>query len=408
VATAGPVKPSIGSPLVFDEYARILLAAGLWEVSGDTTGVLSDPPALLQASASRHHLIVRAMREKMALTLTAYMQQMGWDPDPELIALGDFFAHWEATLYRSLDPVFDHLAQSGIRAMLLKGGDLRRSGRPAHPGIARMMSDLDLLVKAPDVAATRAALVANGFEQGIMDRASLSFRRERTDGCAPVDLSPLYAADHYELPAFGKFVPIPEVLEQALQIRDFLEMRDYQVTLVDGVPYIAIKCDVHVNLSRGLHLDDIWRGVRDLRLPSGTSMLGQSPAGLVWFLASRLYHEAFGLKGATVRQLVDVLTVVRTWKDEIDWDEVIRIACKYELRPSLFYVLTHVNELLGPLVPQAVIDACNPMASGVRRDHDWGDLMPRLLGGVAIVPVLPGRLENPDLGSSNRVADVEV
>jgi hypothetical protein len=274
--------------------------------------------------------------------------------------------------------------------MLLKGGDLRLSGRGARAGIARMMSDLDLLVKAPDVSQVQLALVANGFEQGIMDRATLSFRRERADGCSPVDISPYYPADHYELPAFGKFVAVPAVVRQAERTREFLEIRDYQVSVVDGNPYIAVKCDVHVNVSRGIEIDDIWRNARIVQLPSGNWLHGQSPAGLVWFLSSRVYHESFQPKGATLRQFVDVLTVIHTWAGEIDWDEVERIARKYELRPSLFYVLTHVNELLGPVVPQTVIDACNPTRPGTRRDHDWGDLMPKLLGGVAVTPVLGG------------------
>ena len=121
----------------------------------------------------------------------------------------------------------------------------------------------------------------------------------------------------------------------------------------------------------------------------GKTVLVQPASDVLWVLASRLYHEVFHAN-ARIRQFVDLLALVRSHYDEIDWDRILRIAEKYELRPSLYYVFAHLNEFLEKRgIPDEVLGRCYPIRSEVNREHDWGDLMPRLFRKVVVTPLAP-------------------
>jgi hypothetical protein len=128
-----------------------------------------------------------------------------------------------------------------------------------------------------------------------------------------------------------------------------------------------------------------------VRRPFGGHALAQNAADLFWFLAARVYHETTLLNDPCMRQFIDVLALLATLGDTIDWGRVEYMANRYSLHPSIFYVGTHANELLGQVVPPVLLSRCAPTRRSVSRAHDWGDLMPKLLRRTAVLR-LPAHL----------------
>ena len=81
---------------------------------------------------------------------------------------------------------------------------------------------------------------------------------------------------------------------------------------------------------------------------------------------------------------VDVLALIRHFHEAIDRDALCRVTRKYGLYPSLFYMLAHCNEFLGPSVPEHILRFCRPGVDTRERYHDWGDFIPKLLGFVQL------------------------
>jgi hypothetical protein len=141
--------------------------------------------------------------------------------------------------------------------------------------------------------------------------------------------------------------------------------------------------DLHVTLSVGLDIEDVWSGTH-LETVLGHTARVQSLTGMLWFIAARVYHEAFEFNTYKLLMFGDVDTLVSRGGAGINWPELLAVAYKYEMRPALYYVLAQAREIMGTDVPSGVLDLLRPDAMGLPLEHDWGDLLPKLLAASHI------------------------
>lgn len=357
---------------------RALLGAGLWTLTKSIPPALRVDPEELAPSAVSTALFVRAFGSKMLPILTPYLSAIGAGVPREETEVVEVYRHKMAALFSDLDPILDALAANGVETLILKGSDLAVTAYPA--GMPRMMADVDLLVKAPYLPIASAVFRDAGFIHGRVDIATLK-------------ITPLTDAEtseirdsHYEMPPFVRIRPLPGAEAYQEVIRERLSNAYF--TVVGSEVFFGQGYDVHFNVSENIEIGDLWEQTRTIELPSGRTAGAQSPTALLWFLAARAYHETMLESVPSLRPFIDVLAALRLHAGAIDWDWLLHIAGKYELQPSLFYLFWHANDLLGPVVPESVLEACRPDQPGVSRFHDWGDPMPKLLSTVAVASAL--------------------
>jgi hypothetical protein len=245
------------------------------------------------------------------------------------------------------------------------------------------MADLDLLVKPMDIEAVETALGAAGFQQGVFNREEL--RISPADEAEKAEAK----AGGLELIAFLKIVHLPKLSEFRHEIARYLGASPHHgVVVLDRDVYSVIGFDVHINLSTGFDLADSWWNLRTLPLPGGSTILAQSYSDLLWFLAARLYHEVVLHDRHAMRYFADVCAVLTRFGEQIDWRRVVDMGRKYKLHPSLYFVLWHANEILGAVVPDWVLKAFDLRNHDADRSHDWGDFALKMLGELAVQPLL--------------------
>ena len=362
-----------GTLRIPDPHLELLLRAGLWVVTG--SDVLPGTPDVPTSRESTHQLILKAVGQKMVPLLVAYLRGTSQEVAESLRELESLLRVRMEAFYATVEPVLERLTTAGIDVLLLKGGDLAVTVYPA--GLPRMMEDLDLLAVPTDLAAVERALRDEGFAQGTASSTTLTVAP-----LSPAQLASYRAMDHYELPTYSKFVELPDCGPLAERAAKYLRPFGYWMPVIGGKAYVPVDVDVHFNIARDVELDDAWKDPRLVTLPSGRRVTGQSPTEMLWFLTSRVYHEVMQADTGVLLQFIDALAIVKRYGAEVDWERVQEIGVKYGLLPSLYYVFVHVNECLGPVVPSTLIEACCPAHQGTRRPHDWGDLLPKLLGGV--------------------------
>lgn len=357
---------------------RALLGAGLWTLTGHVPPVLRVDPDELAAPGVAAALYPRAFRSKMLPMVTRYLAAIGVPVPCEETDVVEVYARKMAALFSDLDPIVDALTANGVETLILKGSDLAISAYP--PGLVRMMADIDLLVKPPYLPVAAAVFREAGFIHGRVDIAALK-------------ITPLTEAEaneikdsHYEIAPFVRIRTLPGAEVHRAVIRERLGNAFF--TVAGDEVFFGQGYDVHFNVSENIEIGDLWEQTRTIALPSGRPVDAQSPTALLWFLAARAYHETMLESVPSIRPFIDVLAALRLHAGAIDWDWLLHIAQKYELQPSLFYLFWHANDLLGPMVPERVVEACRPDQPGVSRYHDWGDPMPKLLSTVAVASAL--------------------
>lgn len=360
--------------------SRLLLAAGLWVATGRRFDDLI--PQNFDPGADGNRLIELAIREKMIPMLDSFSRATALDLGEVPSRLTSVFAEVSALHYRQLEGIIQNLRTQEIEIALLKGGDLDLSIYGA--ALPRSMSDLDILVRPVEVAAVEAALAAAGFQQGIFDRKSLTIRTISEEVKHEAE------AGKAELVEYGKAVRLRDIASFRTEIlRYFGPESHHRMVALDRDVYVFVALDVHVNLAEGFEVEDAWHQMREITLPGGTPTLGQALTDLVWFLAVRLYHETLLDNRPTLRAFVDIAAVLEKFAAEIDWSYLLFIAKKYKLQPSLYFVLWHVNEVLGDVVPAATLKELDPLGSTSDRSHDWGDFVPKMLGELSVHPLRP-------------------
>ncbi len=362
------------------KFERILLAAGIHAITDTVPLKLETVLDNFVVSEGREELLSLAVEEKMVPMLDAMARARRWDL-LSISKLNKIFQHTTDTLFASLAPVASHLRNDNISVVYLKGADFMLSTYPKQ--LNRMMHDIDLLVRPPDIPTVVDAFRAEGYIQScIADLGQLLLKPLTAE-----DENRWFSGPHYEVPRLSKFIRLPSADEYAEEIREHLGKR-WSLSVIGDDVYYLLGYEVHLNVASDVELTDVWENTRTLQHPNGPEMLALSPTVSLWYLASKFYHETM-MRGAPrrIRQFIDLMAFAYKFCKSIDWDRLLEVANKYKLHPSLYYVFWHVNELLGPTIPDHVIDYCNPSNSHVERLHDWGDFMPKLLNMSVVAPV---------------------
>lgn len=352
--------------------SSVLLTAAIWAATGLVCWPI-EPPTI-----GMRELLGAACQHKLIPELHAFWRHQGWPVEPALAQLAAIVGRCNAVQFETMAPVFQTLAVRNTPILALKGAHLALG--VYGPERARMMVDIDALIQLPDLDQVRAIFKHHGFVEGALDIQNLRIRSS-----TPAETEYLLA-NHYEIAPTCKLVRVPEFDAHANLIRSTLPVMPY--VLSGDFVYVSVACDLHFNVSTGIAVDDLWRATETMALADGTRLGCLNASVLLWFLCARTYHEVMESQGATLRQFADLLAVIKVYEARIDWNLLEHLAIKYDTQPSLFYTLWHARELLADSVPEHIVCALDPTRPNVKRLHDWGDFMPKLLGLSVPIPLL--------------------
>jgi hypothetical protein len=304
------------------------------------------------------------------------------DRVPEHIA--GYLDHWtllsavrSRLVFTQLGRICEAFAASDVPFFLLKGTAIAPLCYPDP--FVRPMLDMDIMIPPASVGRARQVMESLGYSHSLWDAATDQMT------LVPDHLLAEYQTNHYELPGYMTRVRagLPRAIARLPQTwgRKHLKCFIYPNQVVS----FALFVDLHVNLSVGFDLDDIWRGTRR-EMIFGRSVPVQSPTSMVWFLASRLYHEAFEFNTLKLTMFGDLQAVLRRWQDTIDWDELVTMVDKYGMQASNYYVLAQLQRLASACVPDSVLERIRPDRRALPSARDWGDVMPKLLSRTALIP----------------------
>jgi len=243
--------------------------------------------------------------------------------------------------------------------------------------LVRSMQDMDLMIHPNDARLAQSTMFDIGYQHGLWNPGTNILERE------DYKITPESLEHYHELPSLTKCVriksPLPKVKVPWVWRRKFIKCFIDE----EGILTMPVFVDIHVNLSEGIDILDVWRGVEREDV-LGKLVKVHSPTGLLWFIASRLYHEAFQYSTLKLIMFGDLHTILHERGKDIDWISLVQIAKKYGMNPGLYYVFAQLKSLTGVEIPEPVIKFLRPNPRGIPSQHDWGDLMPKLLS----VPVL--------------------
>ena len=280
-------------------------------------------------------------------------------------------------LFDELGFVIDHLQRAGIEFFLLKGCALASLLYPDP--LLRPMLDLDIMVHPADLESARRLLFSLRYVHGVWDY--------RTNRISRVDYGETDEAEHHELPILVRTRESTVGVPPSMVPRNWRRKHIKCYMRGDGRVSFPVFVDLHFNLSVGFEIADVWRGAR-LELVQGRLVRVQSLTGMLWFLAARLYHEAFQYATLKLIMFGDVHAILQQRGATIDWAELLAMAERYAMRPALFYVLSQVSRLTDATVPDIVLEQLRPSPREIPNTHDWGDVIPKLFSRAELQDVV--------------------
>jgi putative nucleotidyltransferase-like protein len=349
--------------------------------------LLTSRPFLALTDTQRLPVIVEAIRDWAYLLWRAEQYRMLPLLKHHLIASGTFaripqeiqtyVERWTALSrarsveqVRQIGRIVGALQESRIDYLMLKGCSLSLFYYPDWA--LRPMQDLDIIVRPHDAVRIQRLLFRLGYRHGIWDSDSATFTP------TSVRLTPQAIRSHIELPPFTHLARA----RSPLAASDVLDSwrRQHIKCAIDrhGWLTVPVFVDVHTNVSEGFDLIDVWRGA-ETHTVADIPVRTQSTTGMLWFIAARLYLEAFTYNTLKLSMFGDVHTVLYRAANRVDWAELLATCYKYGMRPALYYVLAQVRRLTGIDVPLEVLAILRPDPHEIPLDNDWGDIMPKLL-----------------------------
>jgi hypothetical protein len=213
-------------------------------------------------------------------------------------------------LYQELGTVISELQSAGVRAIVLKGAHLAAC---VYPDAAlRSMSDIDLLVREPDLNRTRERLEHLGYSRG---------KDWKLD---------------YHLPAFRKTN--------------------------------ATTIEVHWNIERpsarfAIDIDGLWKRAIPVEIGGRSAWALSAEDLLIHLCLHTAYHHKFGVhtpEGLSIKHLYDVVAVLQHARKEFDWDQLARRANEWRAGKFVYCTLALVERLLQFSIPPGVLAQLRP------------------------------------------------
>ena len=294
-----------------------------------------------------------------------------------LDAWAEISAARSRVLLIELDTITRALDAERVDYYLLKGCSLA----PLYPDPAtRPMLDIDVMIRQEQTPVVRRLMTRLGYAHGLWNPDTNDF--SPIPGAAVVE----YPDDHYELPAFTKLMQMPVSVPAGL-VPTSWRWRHLKCYVDESqVATFPVFVDFHFNLSLDFDLADVWWQ------PESTVQFGrripvQSATDTLWFLAARLYHEAYQMNTPKLSMLGDLATLLDSAGNRIDWARLVAVSHKYGMQPGVYYVLSLLQRLFGAPVPDDVLAELSPSRSSIPSSHDWGDLLPKLFPRTLLADV---------------------
>jgi hypothetical protein len=318
-------------------------------------------------STLAYHIQKLELEEVVPLETKEYLQTWRIFSEAHLLAY-----------YRELGTILSAFESAGIDFFLTKGCALGPRYYPQP--LVRSMQDLDLMIHPQDAEAAQRTMFDLGYTHDLWNPSTNAYE-ERSFRVTPQSL-----AKYSELPAFAKCVRMRSPLPKSLV--PWVWRRKYIKSHIDEKKILTVPVfvDVHVNLSEGIELTDVWRGAEREEV-LGRLVRLHSPTSMLWFIAARLYHEAFQYSTLKLQMFGDAHAILHKRGADVDWMELVTAGKKYGMHAALFYVLSQLKKLAGSDIPEPVLAFLRPDPRGVPNAHDWGDVMPKLMNVPAIEAV---------------------
>jgi len=270
---------------------------------------------------------------------------------------------------RQMGRILNAFENESMDYFLMKGAALSLLYYPTE--MDRPMQDLDIMIKIDDALKSQQIMFNLGFTHGIWKSSDASLTPRKSN------ITKKSLLEKHELPPFTKISETLSPLPREV-VPDAWRLQHIKCAINDkGVLKIPVFVDLHINLSVGLSIDDIWRGA-EVRNIFGRQIVIQSPTSMLWFIASRLYIEAFHYNTLKLSMFGDVCAILHKQFDNIDWAELLSMAYKYGLRPALYYVLMLAKNIADVQIPLEVLAILKPTHKEMPLDNDWGDLLPKI------------------------------
>lgn len=338
---------------------------------------------LLAAPVKWSLVLWRSENSRTLSPLRHHLEAIEWEHVPRTVR--EYLDRWQQVsdtrtrvMYAELGRIARAFADASIDYHLIKGSAL---GPLYYPSVfLRPMQDLDIMVHPQEALRARHVLFELGYSHGVWNPGDNQFRRmwQYVDDA--------YLRSHHELPSVTRLLRVPSPLPVDHIPRSWRQKHIKCAVDEQGVMTVPVFIDLHVNLSMGIELADVWWGARHEAI-FGRLVRVQSPTTMLWFLAARLYHEAFEYGTIKLNMLGDLDAVLRTRRAEIDWDHLLQIATRYAMQSPLYYVLARAHEIAGLVVRPEVLERLRPKPSEAPATNDWGDILPKLLSRAELHPV---------------------
>jgi hypothetical protein len=206
-------------------------------------------------------------------------------------------------LFGHVASLLDRLGAEAIDVIVLKGAHLAQAVY-ADPAM-RAMADADLLIRERDLERAAQTMRAMGWRQGTSERAS-----------------------KHQLPTFER---------QGVQVELHWTIED------DGSSF-------------AIDVDGLWERAAPTRVGRAQA-LALSPADLLLHLCMHTaYDHGWKQFDGGLRQLTDIVAVLRHYGTTLDWHKVVACAEAWHAERCLSLCLATVRELLRVHVPQVVFD----------------------------------------------------
>ncbi len=258
---------------------------------------------LLAATAQREGvapLLYHSLKERDAADI----------PDPLLRSLEEqnYASLARSTLvYHELETILELFRSEGLQAILLKGAALAGT---VYPNVAlRPMSDVDLLIRVPDLPRVQEMLITQGYAF-YPDRAR---EFDRSFGRAKM---------------FTRQTPYPLSIDLHWRLLEW--PRGQQATLLT---------------------EWLWSNALE-RTVANIPTLVLSPEAQVLHLTSHLAKHGW----QRLLWFYDIAQVLQYYEEELDWNLVIAKAREFEILKALQVTLARTVELLAPPLPPGVLE----------------------------------------------------
>lgn len=217
-------------------------------------------------------------------------------------------------LYRELAMVLASLRGQGIQAIVLKGAHLAEI---VYQNLAvRPMADIDLLVRTTDLDRVQDVLVDIGY--GPLRRPSAESQR----ACGNTLLT-------------FKKPDCPDI----------------------DVHWTIVKPDAGISIDA----DELWKRSQPAAI-NGVPISVLAREDLLLHLCLHGGHQhGFGLG---LSPLCDITETLTQYQDDLDWQAIVRRACRWGVQKCVYFGLRLSHELLGAPVPQEALTSLEPDDDG--------------------------------------------